>query len=54
MQLPAPHGEAFLDKELKTTAIEVADSLLTTRASALYTELQQAYAATLTADLRAI
>jgi len=54
MQLPAPHGEAFLDKELKTTAIEVADSLLTTRASALYTELQQAYAATLTADPRTI
>lgn len=54
MQLPSPHGEAFLDKELKTTAIEVADSLLTTRASALYTELQQAYAATLTADPRAI
>jgi hypothetical protein len=54
MQLPAPGGEAFLDKELKTTAIEVADSLLTARASALYTELQQAYAATLTADPRAI
>lgn len=54
MQLPAPGGEAFLDKELKTTAIEVADSLLTARASALYTELQQAYAVTLTADPRAI
>jgi hypothetical protein len=54
MQLPTPDGEAFLDKELKTTTIDVADSLLTTRASALYTELQQAYAATLTADPRLI
>jgi hypothetical protein len=54
MQLPLLDGEAFLDKELKTTTIEVADSLLTTRASALYTELQQAYAATLIAELRPI
>ena len=47
MRLPAPHGEAFLDKALKTTAIDAEDTLMTPRASALHAELQRAYAATL-------
>lgn len=48
LQLPLPGGEAFLDKALKSTDIEIAETLLTSRAYTLYTELQQAYAATFT------